>query len=262
MKHSSGPRKTANLSESIHRHVNMYALAAGAAGVSVLALAQPAEAKIVYTTTNVKIGPRGVKRYHIDFNHDGITDLTIQYFRQPRPCFLGWGIVQDIDETPAPGDGVEGPPPAALSSGAVIGRSQGFARNRFYMAQVLSGTSACFSRRGNWWDISDRYLGVAFKIAGKRHFGWARLSVGFSFPLRELFATLTGYAYETTPGKAIIAGRTKGPADDPSNEDFGPGASLTSPIPDTPQPASLGMLALGAQGVPLWRRKESVLEGD
>jgi hypothetical protein len=37
---------------------------------------------------------------------------------------------------------------------------------------------------------------------------------------------------------------------------------LTNPIPDIPQPASLGILALGAQGVPLWRRKESGLEGD
>lgn len=37
-----------------------------------------------------------------------------------------------------------------------------------------------------------------------------------------------------------------------------PMLSLTNPIPDTPQPASLGMLALGAQSVPLWRRKKSV----
>jgi hypothetical protein len=49
MKRSSGPRKTANFSRSIHQQLNMYALAAGAAGVGVLALAQPAEAKIVYT---------------------------------------------------------------------------------------------------------------------------------------------------------------------------------------------------------------------
>jgi len=44
--------------------------------------------------------------------------------------------------------------------------------------------------------------------------------------------------------------------------DPGSGAFLTSPIPDTPHPASLGMLALGAQGVPLWRRKESALQGN
>ena len=49
MKRSSGPRKAANLPESVHRQLNMYALAAGAAGVSMLGSAQPADAKIVYT---------------------------------------------------------------------------------------------------------------------------------------------------------------------------------------------------------------------
>jgi hypothetical protein len=49
MNRPSGPRKTTNLPESLHQQLNMYALAAGAAGVGVLALAQPADAKIVYT---------------------------------------------------------------------------------------------------------------------------------------------------------------------------------------------------------------------
>jgi hypothetical protein len=47
MRRSSGPRKTAsNLSELIHQQINMYAIAAGAAGLCVLGLAQPSEAKI------------------------------------------------------------------------------------------------------------------------------------------------------------------------------------------------------------------------
>jgi hypothetical protein len=62
----------------------------------------------------------------------------------------------------------------------------------------------------------------------------------------------------------FTAGKTHGPLDEWNDEwnqeDFGPGASLTGPIPDTPQPASLGMFALGAPGLPLWRRKESVAE--
>jgi hypothetical protein len=40
-------RTSVNLSELISRQLNMYTLAAGAAGVGVLALAQPVEAKIV-----------------------------------------------------------------------------------------------------------------------------------------------------------------------------------------------------------------------
>jgi hypothetical protein len=90
---------------------------------------------------------------------------------------------------------------------------------------------------------------------GKTHYGWARLSVKAFFG--AITATLTGYAYETIPNKSIIAGRTKGATDEWDEEDCGPGASLTSPTSETPQPASLGMLALGAQGVQLWRRKES-----
>jgi hypothetical protein len=106
---------------------------------------------------------------------------------------------------------------------------------------------------------SDRYLGLKFQIHGKPHFGWARLSVQFRTVFHYYFfmATLTGYAYETIAGKSIKAGQTKGTADDSTYEDFGPSASVSTPILDTPQPLSLGMLALGAQSVPLWRRKES-----
>ncbi len=43
------PTIPARLSASIHQQLNAYALAASAAGVGMLALVQPAEAKIVYT---------------------------------------------------------------------------------------------------------------------------------------------------------------------------------------------------------------------
>jgi hypothetical protein len=43
------PHKTANLSESIYHQLNLYALAAGAAGAGLLTLLPSAEGKIVYT---------------------------------------------------------------------------------------------------------------------------------------------------------------------------------------------------------------------
>jgi hypothetical protein len=46
VRRSSGSRRTANLSDSVHQRLNVYALAASAAGVSVLAFAQPSDAKI------------------------------------------------------------------------------------------------------------------------------------------------------------------------------------------------------------------------
>jgi hypothetical protein len=42
-------RKIANLPSSIHQQLNMYALVASAAGVGMLALAQPVEARVVFT---------------------------------------------------------------------------------------------------------------------------------------------------------------------------------------------------------------------
>jgi hypothetical protein len=56
------------LSESLHKRLNMYALAASAAGVSLLALPQ-AEAKVIYTPANIKINP--YHWYYLDINHDG-----------------------------------------------------------------------------------------------------------------------------------------------------------------------------------------------
>jgi hypothetical protein len=68
------------------------------------------------------------------------------------------------------------------------------------------------------------YLGLKFVIKRKYHFGWARVTVTRSRAF--YYATLTGYAYETIPGKSIKAGQTKGP-DDSSIEE--PNASLMVP---------------------------------
>lgn len=60
VKRSSAPSNTVSLSESVSHQLNMYVLAASAAGVGMLALAQPAEAKIVYTKAHHVIGTDGV----------------------------------------------------------------------------------------------------------------------------------------------------------------------------------------------------------
>src|ERR1700727_410444 len=76
MKRSPGLRNTcSSLSKPVHQRLSAYALAAGATGVSLLALAQPSEGEIVYTPANQTVGRNG--SYNIDLNHDGITDFTI-----------------------------------------------------------------------------------------------------------------------------------------------------------------------------------------
>jgi len=268
MKRSSGPRKTAsNLYQSIQQQLSVYAGAAVVAVVSVFVLTQPSEAKIVYTHANVVLtctyGFHGhcVQTYHLDLNHDGVTDFTIEYnhYFDLRGCVSTY-----VTALSASGNGAirSGGDAAALMQGAPIGHGQQFLGGERTMAfEEHSGFPFCSeSHGGPWYNVTDRYLGLSFQFKGKTHYGWALLTVQLG--LGPDYAKLAGYAYESIAGKSIIAGQTKGTADDPTNEDFGSGASLTNPIPDKPQPTSLGMLALGAQGVPLWRRKESLLESD
>jgi hypothetical protein len=132
-----------------------------------------------------------------------------------------------------------GPFDLVIKKGGRIGGNRHFLASR---GLLLTKTSRGGSF-GLWYDARDRYLGLKFKIGSETHYGWARLSVVGNY--RTITATLTGYAYETISGKAIIAGATKGP------DDAGPTASLNTP---TPEPATLGVLAMGAHGISIWRR--------
>jgi hypothetical protein len=235
------PRKTANLSASTNHQLQMYALAAGAAGVGMLASAQSAEAKIVYTQTHVVIGTNRV--YALDLNHDGIADFKID-----NHSFFTDTIVATLSAVPAQANNtVVGRQPQigfpyyayALMRGVTIGPKQLF-------AGAWMAWSDGANRAGQWVNVRSRYLGLKFHINGKIHYGWARLNV--TVGNSRISATLTGYAYETIPNKAIIAGATKG------QDAAEPAASFTMP---TPEPVTLGALAMGAPGLAIWRRKET-----
>lgn len=270
MKRSSWPRrKASNLSESIHQQLNRYALAAGAAGVSVLAFAQSSEAKIVYTPADVHFS--APQQYSLDLNHDGITDFTIYDTQHRSQCHSdGAGAFLFVRQPQANGavnGGVQhfAPYTAALDRKETIGPKQSFlSGSEEFMAEALRGRWGRDCGRfsfivGPWANVTNRYLGLKFMIKGKTHYGWARISVQAGFVY--VYATLTGYAYETIAGKSINAGQKNEATDDSTNENFGRGASVTSPIPDTLKPATLGALAMGAPGLSIWRRKESILEG-
>jgi hypothetical protein len=245
MQRSSGPRKTAaNLSDSIQHHLNLYALAAGAAEVATLALAQPAQAKIVYTSAHITIPC--CNPLPLDLNHDGINDLSFTWNYTTIGSALRLTGTQPNHVVGQSGFA------SALKAGAPVGPKRKFVNVSF--ALMFANSNGKYV--GQWQNVKNRYLGVKFLIKGKTHYGWVRLNVKHTPPI-GIDALITGYAFETIAGKPIIAGKTMGP-DQRSQEGFSTGASVLSPAPETPQPASLGMLALGAHGVPLWRRKESV----
>jgi hypothetical protein len=253
MNRPSGPRKTANLSQSTNHQLHMYALAASAAGVGILALAQAAEAKIVYTPANVSINPH--VPYKLDLNHDRIADFTFSIYTFSHSGsggreFFATMIVGGAQKSNAEVVGSKGLA-RAFGPGRRIGLKaavKGYALMGHCLKQVNSMSSVDTSR-GNWLNVTNRYLGLRFTVKGKTHFGWARLTVAGC----AVNANLTGYAYETIPNKPIVTGKTKGP-DHASIEESN--SSLNLP---TPQPPTLGALATGTPGLSIWRRKESIV---
>ena len=243
MTRSPRSRKTANLSDSIHQHLNTYALAATAAGVGMLA--QSAEARVVYTPAYHLIGKNA--HYRLDLNHDGITDFT---FVNSYGCNQDY-CVDVLNANAAGGNGVVGnrgflsiPYAFVLRQGSGVGPKKPFSGQ--LMASYNVGTL------GRWQNVNGGYLGLRFDINGTIHYGWARLNVHLTNGVFE--ALLTGYAYETTPNKPIITGKTE-EAEEGSVDEANP-ATLNEP---TLQPASLGLLAMGSPGLSVWRREESVL---
>lgn len=233
-----------SLSDSFHQRLNMYAVAASAAGVGVLALTQPAEAKIVYTPTHHVIGKKA--RYQVDLNHDKLGDFTLVNTRNCNTDFC----VDVLSAIPSRGNGIEGmkgflsiPYASALPRGARIGPTARFSGRLMASSESSQGTI------GKWLNVTNGYLGVRFAIKGKVHYGWARLTVQV---LHGAFvkATLTGYAYETIANKPIIAGRTKSDADERSV--VGQAAPAALMIPSY-QPATLGLLAQGSPALSVWR---------
>jgi hypothetical protein len=175
----------------------------------VLALAQPVEAKIVYHKTYLVIA--GAERYNLDLNHDKITDFSVVNFFTTG-CVDS--CVQDLYLKPAAGNSEVGSIKsnfhfaAAMKKGSAIGPKAHFVTGSAIMREAFSAQSSV----GPWNNVKNRYLGFKFQIKGKTHYGWARLNVTGS-GLGTIVATMTGYAYETIPNKAIVAGKTKGTED-------------------------------------------------
>jgi len=118
-----------------------------------------------------------------------------------------------------------------LPAGMEIGPGKPFQAQANCMAFSESG-----SANGPWLDVKHRYLGFAFMIEGKVHYGWARLSLGrFVY---NYTAELTGYAYETIANKSLLTGKEK---------------STDAPVETAG--ATLGSLARGASSLPAGRNK-------
>jgi len=241
MKPSSVPPRTpSTLSDSVHHRLDMYASAASAAGVGILALGQPAEAKVVYTPAHNWLPVN--QYFYLDLNHDGRT--VFRFFLQSRRSSQS-NAAYDLTVEPGIGPGAKNAVysyksanashcgafstlfcAAALPKGVKVGPNSPFPAAKSLFMFESAWEEDCSWVFGQWLDVTKQaFLGLKFVINGEVHYGWARMGhISHRGPVK---VELTGYAYETTPNKPIVTGKTKG----------------TDVI--TVGPATLGMLAQG-----------------
>jgi hypothetical protein len=252
-----------------NRQLGLYSLAAVAAGVSILALAPPAEAEVVVTQKTIPIPIENVGHgggVAISFQNDGANDL-----RLILSSFSVFGAIGNSLKAvnASYGQGVVGRTSFTeeelknafpLAKGAQIGAGRYFvsgAGKGTYFSYRKSAVRLAATARSTFgpgnafgpWAGNDRtaYLGVRFLIDGETHYGWVRLTVNITGRSRSA-ATITSYAYETESGKPIFAGLTEAPT-----------AEVQAPENMRKQVGpSLGMLAVGAEGFPLWRREATL----
>jgi len=248
---SNQKRKQARLPNKLDCRLVAYTAAATAAGVGMIAASQSAEAKIVYTAANLTIPAD--QSVSFDLNHDGVPDFGFyfyQYGAVRKP--LGYheeGLEIDPAKTGNAIWSVQsskgGACAAALPPGVKVGPGADFQDKSL---ELWGSGGTAYSGPFVFCEFGKRtrgaFLGLKFLINGQTHYGWAHVTLNGSK------AVLNGYAYETVPNQPITTGKTSGPVE--------VGESLPMAIPS--QPATLGALAQGFQGLDIWRKTEEEIE--
>lgn len=185
--------------------------------LALLVITSPALARIISHSANITIY---YGTYNLDLNGDGVADFVIGpggygSCSSPSSNYEGHGW---LDVLAVSGNGVILGP---LQAGNEIGPDQVFGGGGT-LVQSLSklectwtGCKCVTAYWGPWCCGKSGYLGLSFQFDGQTHYGWARLHVV------GITATLTGYAYETTPGMPIGAGETRYAKFTPSTLDLG-----------------------------------------
>ncbi len=246
-------------SNDVNRQVGQYALAAAVAGVSLLAMADPAAAEVVVTRKTIPIPvSTGItaEPVAISLANNGVGNFgfSLASFADPsaRALFMFGESENDEVKGRFPFYAIASALPRGVRIGPVV------TTYSFVSGGFMVGSSTSRSARhshGNWaGNLKNHYLGVRFQISGQVHYGWIRVTVKTTLEVNQppMSATITGYAYETVPNKPIFAGTATGTGATTAEK---PTAEIQIPegVQNQAGP-SLGMLAAGAEGMPLWQR--------
>ena len=265
------------LSEPLHRSLGAYALAASAAGVAVLACSAPADAAPVCKKPTLTIP--GTSTYALNPAGQQIAPFNIvDTFNNVSSNSFGWWNRGFFSPNSAGANAVvdKNGFAADLAAGASIGPAAQFGRGKSYgliftYGYGPSGRGRLKDHQGDLQFGQDNYFGFKFSVLGQVHYGWVRLHVTFSRGTdgQSTATHVLSYGYESTPNTAILAGsctasaasagsaledqKTNVAREGPSSDHA---ASVASTTGGDPASASLGLLALGSEGIPLWRRKQ------
>jgi hypothetical protein len=209
---ANSQRKPSSLRRETEGRLRSYAMAATSAGVGLLALAAPAQAQVIYTAANLKVS-NGPLFIDVDCGQH------VQFWLANRLEFSTFANIRDLEINGSTYAAVVGNSkgPIQLTKGSMIGSSRAFRpvyRNEETVADAYwiqyyytySGVA------GPWANGKPGYLGLKFNLSDGTHYGWAEVQVTGTVkrttPIVQ--ASVTGYAYEATPGTPIKAGQTRG----------------------------------------------------
>lgn len=261
---------------------------AGAAGAVAAGLggAQSLDAAVLAQTLEAEVPPT----YVIDFDGDGFKEFEIADYHEVSATNIEDTIkVSAFPEAGGVNLALDGENYTAnLAGGTLIGPSLTFGVPPGE-TDDLSGVKNEVTVGNFQVEDGPGYIGVSFPIAGATHYGY----VGYqAVETDELNGgpegRIFGFGYESVPDTAIVAGaglelpltadvdqdddvdgndyliiqRGIGGAYDADDiaafkEQFGQGGSTAAAVGAVPEPSSLAMLAAGAAGVALYRRRKS-----
>jgi hypothetical protein len=197
-------------------------LAYSAAGAATLAAAGTAEPGIIYTDfPDVTLGVNDPP-FPLDLDGDGLTDFTLSpAFIHARPGnAVARGTAGGGHSTSVGATGRFGFAVATDEGGGPTGGTNDVL---FPFGDSISGRRS-FADSRSLIAGHGGYIGVRFSIGTGHHYGWVR--VDYPGPHLAVYDA----AYESEPGVGIVAGVI-------------------------PEPAPLGLLALGAAGLPFLRMR-------
>jgi hypothetical protein len=208
------PRPRKQISSKLEKTLVAY-ISAGAAATFV-APSELAEAKIIYSNTNIRVGFRPIE---IDLNHDGIPDFVITgcpaYHSQRSivgPRVTG-NAIQGVPGSEGAAAGFRGTP---NGPGDLFGVSSEFCSSENGVVPVGIGMEtylnylSAHSFFGPWLNKTNRYLGLKFVIKGKDFYGWDRLSVHGLQLTSAAMPTKPGPIRRSLKGRRLILPRLMG----------------------------------------------------